>query len=426
MNVKAPVRLAVVGGHRGRSFEYVINSLADKVQLTAVCDLSEDVLARWKEQYPDSRAFTSFDDLLESDACDAVFLATPLQLHARQAIAALRAGKHVLSEVIAAHTIDDCWALVEAVESSDRVYMLAENYCYMRPNMMVLNMVEQGLFGDLIHVEGGYIHDCRNLMFTPSGELTWRGALRRDTPGSSYPTHSLGPVAQWLGINRRDKLVETVTFISQSIAVSRYAAERFGKDNPAAAPGFFAGGDSSTTLIHTASGAVISLRVDWASARPHNMTHYVLQGTEGAYLSPRANEPGHYTEDPLVWIAGRSPGVSPPMTKDETPYWQSLWDYAPTYEHPMWVRRGREATASGHGGGDFMVLEDFCDAVSAGTRPPIDVYDAVTWSSILPLSVQSVQSGGQPIPIPDFTRGKKDMSPLHERAGTGHGQKVHG
>jgi predicted dehydrogenase len=407
MNAGAPLRLAIVGGHRGRDFDRAVGVLEDKVRITAVCDLSGEVLGRWKARYPALHTFSRFDDLLQSDACDAVYLATPLQIHARQAIAALQAGKHVLSEVVAAHTLEDCWALVEAVEASRRTYMLAENYCYMRANMMVLHMVEHGLFGDLTYAEGGYIHDCRDLLFTPAGDLTWRGELLRDTPGNFYPTHSLGPVAQWLGINRRDRLVETVTFVSRNAAASRYAADRFGRDHPAAAPTFFAAGDSAVTLIHTESGALITLRVDCVSARPHNMTHYVLQGIEGAYLSPRTGDPDGHADDPLVWIAGRSPGISPPATDDEAPRWQSLWEYAAAYEHPLWVRRGQEARASGHGGGDFLVLEEFCDAVRAGTCPPVDVYDAVTWSSILPLSIQSVQQGGHPVPVPDFARGRR-------------------
>jgi predicted dehydrogenase len=404
---RGPLRLAVVGGRRGHGFDRALTELEDTVRLTAVCDLVEDVLAQWKAQRPDARTFTRYEDLLESEVCDAVYLATPLQMHARQAIAALQAGKHVLSEVVAAHTIDDCWALVEAVEASGCTYMLAENYCYMRSNMLVLNMVEHGLFGELTYAEGAYLHDCRDLMFTPAGALTWRGELRRDTPGNSYPTHSLGPPAQWLGINRRDRLVEMVTFISQNASARRYAAARFGVAHPAAAPSFFRGGDSASTLIRTASGAVIYLRVDWASARPHNMAHYVLQGTTGAYLSSRCAALEGRAEEPLVWIEGRSPGVSPPAPGQEAAQWQSLWDYASAFEHPLWTRWGREAIASGHGGGDFLVLAEFCNAVLGGTPAPIDVYDAVTWSCLLPLSVQSVQEGGRSVPIPDFTRSQR-------------------
>ncbi|MGQ9632491.1 MAG: Gfo/Idh/MocA family protein [bacterium] len=392
-----PVKLAVVGGHRGRAFNRTLETLSDKVALTAVCDISEEVLAQWRGEYPGIRTFKSYDELLEGADCDAVFIATPLMFHAQQAIRAMEAGKHVLSEVIAATTLDECWKLVETVERTELVYMMAENYCYMRPNMMILNMVRRGIFGNLIYAEGAYIHDCRHLMFDENGKLTWRGTLRRDYNCNTYPTHSLGPVSQWLGINRTDRLASTATWMSPSASSKRYAARNYGVDSPAARENY-ACGDSATTVIRTERGAIIVLRVDWASPRPHNMTHYVLQGTTASYVSAR-----YHGEDPLVWIEGRSPAMGDGTAAE----WESLWKYAGEFEHPRWREREEEAVKSGHGGGDFFVLEDFVDSILNGTKPPIDVYDAVTWSSIFPLSIESVKRGGAPVDIPDFTGGKR-------------------
>src|SRR3954464_1930964 len=141
-----PIRAAVVGGHRGGGYGRALAALAAQITLTAICDVDEAVIATWRQAQPELRGFTRYEDLLAADVCDAVLLATPMLLHARQAIEALRAGKHVLSEVIAATTLDECWALVEAAKSSSAVYMLAENYTYMRPNMTVRHMVEQGVF----------------------------------------------------------------------------------------------------------------------------------------------------------------------------------------------------------------------------------------------------------------------------------------
>lgn len=389
------VRLAVVGGRRGGHFGRVLTALAEKVELTAVCDLSAAVTARWREECPWARPFARYEDLLAGGVCDAVLLATPLPLHAGQAVQALRAGLHVLSEVTAAATLEECWELVETVEATGRTYMLAENYCYMRPNMLVRRLVEAGLFGRLTYAEGAYIHDCRHLMFDEAGGLTWRGELRR-WDGNLYPTHSLGPVAQWLGVNRGDRLVETLTWTTPAVARQLYAERRFGHDHPAARYAWI-GGDSATTLIRAASGAVIVLRVDVSSPRPHNMTHYLLQGTQAAYVSAR-----HEDEEPLVWIDGRSPGQSPPDAA-----WEPLWRYADEFEHPRWRERGALAAGSGHGGGDFFVIEDFVDAVRAGSPPPIDVYDAVTWSAISPLSVASVAAGGRPVAVPDFRRARR-------------------
>jgi predicted dehydrogenase len=297
--------------------------------------------------------------------------------------------------VIAAATLEECWSLIDAVESTGRVYMVSENYCYTRPNMMVANMVEQGVFGETVYAEGGYIHDTRDLMFDRDGNLTWRGEGRRRWNGNTYPTHSLGPVAQWLGINRTDRLARTTTWMSPCVAAPAWARRNLGPDHPAARPGYFVGGDSAITLVQTERGRLIVLRRDSGSPRPHNMVHYSLQGTRAAYLSPR-----HGKEDPLVWIEGRSPGVSPGNAE-----WESLWDYAEEYEHPRWREWGEEARRAGHGGGDFFVLEDFVQAVQTGKRPAIDVYDAVTWSALAPLSVESVARGGAPVEVPDFRRG---------------------
>lgn len=396
------VKLAVVGGRRGSTFSTALEILKDRVRLTAVCDLSEVVLAHWKETYPHIQTFTSYDELLEKGDCTAVFLATPLQLHAVQAVQAIEAGKHVLSEVVAATTLDECWQLVETVERTGLVYMLAENYCMMRPNMMVGHMVSHGLFGDPIYAEGAYIHDCRALLLTEDSELTWRGRYRRDFNGNSYPTHSLGPVCQWLGINQSDRLVSTATWMTREGAVHRYLVDHLGREHPAAQPGYIRQGDSATTVIQTERGSVIVLRVDWVSARPHNMTHYVLQGSRGAYISAR-----HHREDPIVWLEGISPGASPPDdAAGGEAQWESLWKYSDEYEHTLWRDWSSAAAQMGHGGGDFFVILGFVDSIQAGTHPPIEVYDAVTWSAIVPLSAQSVARGNTPVVVPDFAKNR--------------------
>jgi predicted dehydrogenase len=393
------IKLAVVGGHRGASFAQALEALSEQAELTAICDLAEDVRLKWKERYPHIQTFASYDELLERGDCTAVFICTPLQLHAAQAVQALEAGKDVLSEVVAATTLDDCWRLVETVEKTGRTYMLAENYCYMRANMMVLNMVEQGVFGETTYAEGAYIHDCRALLLNEQNEFTWRARLRLSMNGNTYPTHSLGPVAQWLRVNRAggDRLDTTATWMSPSRAVAGYIRERLGESHAAARDEYWTLGDSATTVIQTEKGSVIVLRVDWASPRPHNMTHYALQGTRAAYISARRH---HEREDDLIWIDGMSPGSSP--TGDAQ--WEPLWKYADQYEHPYWRAWRVEAERAGHGGGDFFILRDFFTAVQSGSQPPIDVYDAVTWSSIVPLSAESVARGGTPVEVPRFRR----------------------
>src|SRR5690606_14942648 len=261
------LRLAVVGGRRGRHFGRALGRLADRIRLVAVCDLSADVLDAWQAEFPGARGHRDYRELLADDTIDAVFLATPLPLHAEQAIAALEAGKHVLSEVTAANTLAGARALIDTVERTGLTYMLAENYCFTRPNLMVEHLAEQGLFGEVTYLEGGYLHDCRHLMHDPDGELTWRGRLRVETDSIYYPTHSLGPVARWLRAanGAADRLRTVAAFTTRNVALSDHFAERFGPEHPGADPGFWRQGDSGTAMITTESGALISLRVDTAS-----------------------------------------------------------------------------------------------------------------------------------------------------------------
>lgn len=390
-----PTRLGFIGvGGRGAYLLRLSLGLKE-VEVRAICDIKEAHLRRAQDIVENLRGNSpagysagpkDYRRLLGRNDIDAVVIATPMQVHAEMSVDALRAGKHAFSEVAAACTLDECWALVEAVEETGRLYMLAENYCYTRSNMIVLNMVQQGVFGDITYAECGYVHDCRAIKFEPDGSLTWRGELARDNIGNLYPTHSLGPVAQWMGINRTDRLVSLVAMTTRQASIERYAAMRFGKDSPAAKVKF-AVGDSTSTLIRTANGAVVDLRYDTASARPHPTTTYLtLQGLKASYES----------RDDRIWIEGMSKHVA----------WEPLSTYAEKYEHPQWKMWQEEAEKTGHGGTDFFPIREFIGAIRTGGPSPVNVYDAVTWSSIIPLSAASIRAGGKPVDIPDFTRGK--------------------
>jgi predicted dehydrogenase len=390
------VKLAIVGGRRGAAYQMPLEAFKERAELTAICDRSEAVLATWKKAHPDIQTFNSLDQLLASDVCTAVALATPMPLHASQAVKALEAGKHVMTEVVAATTVDECWQLVEAVQKTGLVFMMAENYCYARTTMMVLNMVEKGVFGEITYAEGGYIHDTRDLSITQDGEITWRGELRQ-VNGNTYPTHSLGPVAQWLGAihGGTDRLVSAASWTTPAKGMRLYLKENLGLDHPNAKDALWPGGDSATTVIQTEKGALVILRRDSGSLRPHNMFHFELQGTKAAYISGRQEK-----EDPLVWIDGQSPGRSPGNAE-----WEPLFTYSDRYEHPRWRQWGDQASQTAHGGGDFFILDDFIASIQNGTRPGVDVYDAVTWSSIMPLSIESIARGNIPLEIPNFARG---------------------
>lgn len=392
---KNTIRFGFIGvGGRGTYLLRLLLQLPE-AKVTAICDLKAANVARAAKMVQEKDGSkpagfwpgpTDYRRLLERSDVDAVVIATPVPIHAPMAVDALKAGKHVLSEVVAAATLEDCWALVEAVEQSRCVYMMAENSCYMRPQMMILNMVQRGVFGDLTYAECGYVHDCRNIKFEADGTLAWRGEMVRDLIGNLYPTHSLGPVAQWLGINRTDRMISLVAMATRQMSLERYTAKRFGTDSPQAKIKF-AAGDSTTTLIQTANGAMIDLRYDTLSARPHPTTcYYGLQGATASFDS----------DGEKLYIEGRS--------KEKT--WETLSKYADEFDHPMWKQYAEEAEKTQHGGGDFFPIREFVKAIRTGGPAPVDVYDAVTWSSILPLSGQSLRAGNKAVEIPDFTRGK--------------------
>ncbi|NUU61018.1 Gfo/Idh/MocA family protein [Paenibacillus agri] len=392
---RKPVKLAIVGGNRGASFMNALSSLSDRIQLTATCDLNEWVLLQWKEKFPEIRTYRDYHEMLKDPSVDAVFILSPMHLHARQSIDALNAGKHVLSEVIATRTLEEAWELIKTVERTGLKYMMSENYCFSRSNLTIKHMADQGMFGEITYLEGGYIHDLRHLIHHPDGSLTWRGQLHQQFNGINYPTHSIGPIAQWINLNKEggDRLKQVSTFVSKSRSLQRYFSEHFGKDHPAAGNGFWQQGDSAVAILQTEKGVLIELRVDWTSVRPHNKTHYLLQGTEGAFITGR-----HHQEDDLIWFKNRSPQ----HVEDGSEMWEPLQNYQPQYDHPTWKQWGAFAVGTKHGGGDFLVLEEFISAIQEDREPSVDVYDAVTWSSIFSLSMESVKAGGLAIPFPDF------------------------
>jgi len=394
-----PVRVGVIGVG-GRGTHLLRLALSAGVEVPAICDINEahfdragQIVEKDREgRRPEGYCQGPYDyrRMLKRDDLEAVIVATPMQWHAEMSIDALRAGKHALSEVAAAMTIDECWGLVRAEKETGNVYMLSENCCYWESAMMILNMVRKGIFGELTYAECGYVHDCRRLSFDAAGNLTWRGELGRDCSGNLYPTHSLGPVAQWLGINRGDRMVSLVAMETKRAGMQHYVNQRFPEGHPARRIRFKVA-DSTTVLIRTAKGVLIDLRYDTKSARPHpSTTYYSLQGTKASYESRLDS----------IWIEGRSKGNQ----------WEPVEGYAKEFEHPMWTRHRQRAEGSGHRGGDFMVVRAFLEATRSGGPAPIDACDAAAWSSIIPLSAKSIAEGGRPQEIPDFTEGKWEIT----------------
>lgn len=389
------IRVGAIGvGARGT---FLLSTLLDfpNVEAPAVCDIDKDAAARAQSiveqktgKRPESytRNENDWKNLCERGDLDVVIIATPWEYHAQQAIAAMRAGKHVGLEVPACQTVEEGWDLIKASEQTGMHCMLLENVNYFRNTLAVTRMIREGLFGEVMHSLAGYQHDIRNLAFTDDGALTWRGRHMAERNGNLYPTHPIGPIAWWMNINRGDRFVRLSSVSTPARCLKEYAVKRFGPDHPLAKRDY-ALGDTNTTLLQTASGKTVTLYFDIVTPRPYDMI-FRVQGTKATY---EGNHDAIYIE-----------GVSP-----EHQWEPFAGKYQEKYEHKIWQELGTEAARNGgHGGCDYIMVHEFVNAVRNGIKPPIDIVDGVTWSAIVPLSIKSVAEQGKVVDFPDFTRGK--------------------
>jgi predicted dehydrogenase len=388
-----PVRIGFVGVG-GMGSAHVRNFLKiEGVEVKAVCDIVEDKVARIQKWVVEagqpkpegySRGPRDFERLCDRNDLDLVFTATPWEWHVPVCVAAMKAGKHAATEVPAAYTVDDCWALVETAEKMRRHCIMMENCCYDRPEMLSLNLVKKGLLGEIFHAEAGYLHDLRGVKFSGQGEALWRPQHSIKRNGNLYPTHGLGPVSQCMDINRGDRFSYIVSMGSKSMGLNLYCAKKFGSESPQARQKY-ALGDVNVSLIHTANGKVITLYHDTSSPRPYSRIH-IVQGTKGIFEK--------YPD--RVFIEGRS------LNDD----WEMLDNYYQEYDHPVWRQLEEGSKGVGHGGMDY--IEDFrlIEALRNGRPLDLDVHDGVSWSVVTPLSEKSVANRSKPIDFPDFTRGQ--------------------
>ncbi|MDH3495596.1 MAG: Gfo/Idh/MocA family oxidoreductase [Gemmatimonadota bacterium] len=387
------VRIGFVGvGHQGSS--HVENFLKiEGVAITAICDINPTKVEKMQQVVVDagrprplgfSRGPDDFRRMCDLEQLDLVFTATPWEWHAPVCLAAMRAGKHAATEVPMCVTLEECWALVEAADQTRRHCVMMENCCYDRTEMMILNMVRQGLFGELLHAECGYLHDLRELKLTDFYEQRWRvkHSIRRN--GDLYPTHGLGPVAQWLDVNRGNQFDHLVSMASNGRGLQRWAAEHIGADSPEAR-GPYALGDVVTTLIRTHAGQTILITHDTNSPRPYSRK-ILLQGTKGIVRK--------YPEQ-KIHLEGASPAHR----------WEDLLTYRERYEHPVWRSLEERSRGAGHGGMDFIEDYRLIQCLRDGSPTDMDVYDGAAWSAVSALSERSIREGSQPVAFPDFTRG---------------------
>ena len=394
------VRIGFVGVG-GMGSAHVGNFLKiEGVEIRAVCDIVPEKVARiqkWTTEagQPEptgySRGDHDFERMCETEDLDLVFTATPWRWHVPVCVAAMNNGKHAATEVPAAYTVEDCWKLVEHAEKRRKHCVMMENCCYGRSELMVLHMVRQGLFGELLHGEAGYLHDLRALKFADHGEGLWRRAHAIERNGNLYPTHGLGPIAQCMNINRGDRFDYLVSMSSNARGLELYASENFPADDPKRKERF-ALGDVNVSLIRTVGGKTIYLGHNCDSPRPYSRIN-MIQGTRGLFRG--------YPD--RIHIEGRSPGHG----------WEEASKYREEFDHPLWKALNDAARGAGHGGMDFIEDYRLIECLRKGLPLDMDVYDAAAWSVVCALTEQSVARRSRSIDVPDFTRGRwKTRQPL--------------
>ncbi len=402
------VKIGIIGtGLRGQNHLEMLLKRND-TDIVAICDVQYNMLEMAKKQFTDAKkplpkVFTgsdyAYEDLIKMPELEAILIATPWEWHTPMCIAGLEAGKYVATEVVLGITIQDHWDVVKACEHYKGHLMMLENVCYRRDVMAVLNMVRKGLFGELIHLQGGYQHDLRGVKLndgkTPydSGvefgekgysEAKWRTNHSVLRNGELYPTHGIGPIANYININRGNRFLNLCSFATKSRGLHNYIVKKGGADHPNAKVQFKLG-DVVTTNISTSNGETILLQHDTSLPRPYSLG-FRVQGTNGLWMDVNNSV---YIED-----------ISKPHT------WDNAKTYLDQYDHPLWKKYGGDAEGAGHGGMDFFVLHAFIESVKRKVATPMDVYDAAAWSAITPLSEQSIQMGNQSVEFPDFTGGK--------------------
>jgi predicted dehydrogenase len=388
------VRIGFIGlGQRGPG-AVVRMSHIEGVEIKALCDLRPERIDVTKERIANtphdpvtySGSEEVWKELCDREDIDLVYICTPWALHAPMAVYAMKQGKHVCTEVPAAVTLDECWELVETSERTRKHCMMLENCCYDFFELLTLNMARQGFFGDIVHCEGAYIHDLRELNFSKGGyQDMWR-LKANQRKGNLYPTHGLGPIAQIMDINRGDRMDYMVSVSSDDFMMHKIAEELAATDDFYAP---FAGakyrGNMNTSTIRTVKGKTLMIQHDVTSPRPYSRIHLV-SGTKG--------------------IARKYPGPPRISIGHEWMPEEELKALEQKYQPRIVARVGDLAKeVGGHGGMDFIMDWRTIDCLRNGLALDQDVYDAALWSSIAPLSEWSVTNRSNSIDVPDFTRG---------------------
>lgn len=390
------VRIGFVGlGMRGPGAVERM-SFIEGVEIVALCDQFEDRVENMqklleKRGLPRAKSYSGSKDswkaMCENPDIDLIYITTPWSWHTPMAVYAMEHGKHAATEVPAAVTIDECWQLVETSERTRKHCMMLENCCYDFFELLTLNMARQGFFGEIIHGEGAYIHDLRDLNFSKKGYADmWRLKENQHRNGNLYPTHGLGPICQVMNINRGDQMDYLSSMSSADFHMAAMAKELAANDS--FYNEFVTGnyrGNMNTTTVRTMKGRTIMIQHDVTSPRPYSRIHLV-SGTKGVASK---------WPDPARIATGHGWLKEDEMKKLEEKY------------TPEIVKLIGEMAkkVGGHGGMDFMMDWRLIDCLRNGLPLDQDVYDAALWSAIAPLSEKSVANRSNSVDVPDFTKG---------------------
>lgn len=398
------VRIGVIGlGSRGPG---AVERLAkiEGVEIKALCDKLPEGVERGqkileKNGLPAARSYTGnpeiWKELCQSDDLDLIYITTPWNLHAKMAVYAMENGKHAASEVPACTTLEEAWQLVETSEKTKKHCMMLENCCYDFFELLTLNMVRQGFFGEVLHVEGAYIHDLLKSNFDKDAYVDmWRLKENQHRIGNLYPTHGLGPICQVLNVNRGDRM-DYLTSMSTNDFQMAATAEELAKGDDFYREFVTKGyrGNMNTTVVRTEKGKTIMIQHDVTSPRPYSRIH-LISGTKGAAI--KYPEPGRIATSHEWFDEARMKEIEAQYT-------------------PEIVKRIGELAKQigGHGGMDFMMDWRLIDCLRNGLPLDQDVYDAALWSSVAPLSEWSVANRSNSITVPDFTCGSyKSNTPV--------------
>ncbi|HRN73239.1 MAG TPA: Gfo/Idh/MocA family oxidoreductase [Ginsengibacter sp.] len=407
---ESKLSIGIIGvGLRGQSHLDLLLRRKD-VDVTAICDVDDRMLTMSKTIITKSgkkmpQVYTGNDyawrTMLEKEKLDGVVIATPWEWHKPMIIGSLEAGvKYVGTEVVLGITLQDHWDVVKAAEKYKGHVMMLENVCYRRDVMAVLNMVRQGLFGELVHLQGGYQHDLRNVKFNDGvnaighgvefgpkafSEARWRTNHSVHRNGDLYPTHGIGPIAHYINVNRGNRFLSLCSFSSKSRGLHDYIVKMAGENTPNAKVRFKLG-DVVTTSIDCANGETILLQHDTNLPRPYSLG-FRVQGTDGIWMDVNKG----------IYIEGKS---------QKAHQWDDAQTWLDKYDHPLWQRWSKDTQGAGHGGMDFFVIHAFVESIKRNQPTPIDVYDSAAWSAITPLSEQSIELGNETVEFPDFTGGQ--------------------